>query len=152
MRDDEQINGSNQVIWAHEFQLFVFGQIAKVEHSELAVGNQGPQRARVFGNVGFRLGLVGAGRIRVPCAWQGILNVLARGSEHHNVNASYRNVIAGFHNQVLVPSQDLLVRSVVLFRVIGVLKIPSVINKCSDFKALGELRHAADVITMKVRD
>ena len=61
-------------------------------------------------------------------------------------------MIAWLHDKVFMSGKNSFVRGVILFRIIGVFKIRSVINECANLEAPGELRHAADVIAMEVRD
>src|SRR5712675_2433166 len=102
MRRYIDIDFSDFVDGAHQFEFLVRGQIPEVENPDFAEGEQGSERAGIFAVVTGRLWRICASGIGMARTGKRLLNDSAVGGEDFHMNPWDWENLAGYCGDVLV--------------------------------------------------
>ncbi len=152
VRNQVHIHWADFVNRAGELIIFILRQIAHIDHTETAIGNQQAYGVRVFRGIGRRLLKAFASGVRLACARQGRGNQVAIRREHLDVETFYGDRIAGLRQNMFsfIAERAVLVEADQAALSVSLCWARGRRNYDRHFS--GKLLHAAHVIGVEVGD
>src|SRR6266567_1660227 len=150
MSGEVEIDVADGVVGADQRDLFLLGQIAKIEKAKLAEGDQDADRARVFSGVCLGLGLIRTGAIGRRLDAGHPLDVLSVRGEDDGTDTGDSDCISGMNDASPLALDNLQVGGIVVSCDVGVFSVLAVIFKLTESHALGQFCYAPDMIDVKV--
>ena len=159
LRIDVAVTSSNQeihcaetVVWTHQVELSVQGQIAEMNRSKPSECDEAPKGLVIFGQVDSSLGReVGTIRVWGGFALDRCLDDFCSRSHNAPIDIGNRNFVAGFRYRVLRLAVELPVAALEKRIHIRVgLSVRSMVDELFDGNAGSELGQAPDMITVVV--
>src|SRR5882757_4025193 len=156
MRDNEDVDASQQVLRTHEEHLLIPGEISQIKNLEFSKVDEDTQRMRVFAAV-HRLVLRNFA-VFVFCSASGqrMIDDVAVAADDGNFHAGYRNHITRLGNDVLMFSgrQDLLI-GIPHFKCRSAgfgIDVYPMVDESSDRDAIDQLGYSARMIVVIVSE